>query len=102
MAKLGDAITKKLSTGRLYLKRKGENNYADFGNVTEHKPDPQVGRAEHMKSDGGFKQTDFSLVKSINPKYVVQPGRAYARAFEADGARHAGGRHCPSRRGGGG
>jgi hypothetical protein len=23
-----------------------------------------------MKSDGGFKQTDFSLVKSINPKYA--------------------------------
>jgi hypothetical protein len=50
MAKLGDAITKKLSTGRLYLKRKGENNYADFGNVTEHKPDPQSrpGRAHEV------------------------------------------------------
>lgn len=70
MAKLGDPITKKLSTGRLYLRRKGENNYADFGNVTEHKPDPQIGRAEHMKSDGGFKTVDFSNVKSINPKYI--------------------------------
>jgi len=68
--KLGDAITKKLTSGRFYLKRKGETSYVDWGNVQEHKLEPEVGRADHMNSSGGVKRTDVSLVKSIKPKYV--------------------------------
>lgn len=72
--KLGDAKTKRKTTGRLFLKRSGETNYIDFGNVVTHKLDPQVERAEHQKSGGGINTVDLSLPKTIN----------YKMAFELD------------------
>jgi hypothetical protein len=70
--KLGDAQTKRKTTGRLYLKRTGETNYIDFGNVAMHKLDPQVERVEHLKSAGGFNTVDLNQPKTINFKCVFE------------------------------
>jgi hypothetical protein len=75
-AKLGDAITKKLTTGRLYFQRKTsgtyESNWLDFGNCVTSGYKPEVQRADHMKSAGGFKRVDLSLVKSIKPLFSCE------------------------------
>jgi hypothetical protein len=76
MAKLGDSITKKLVTGRLFFQRKTagvfEDNWLDFGNCVSSGFAPDVQRADHMKSEGGFKRVDLSLVKSIKPLFTFE------------------------------
>jgi hypothetical protein len=76
MAKLGDAITKKKVTGRLYLKRRVngvlEASYLDLGNCVTGGYKPDVQRAEHMKSDNGFKRVDLTLAKTIKPLYSFE------------------------------
>lgn len=75
-AKLGDPILKKLTTGRLFFKRKTagtyETNWLDFGNCKTAGYKPEVQRVDHMKSDGGFKREDLSLVKSIKPLFSFE------------------------------
>src|SRR5688572_16322846 len=70
--KLGDARTKRKTSGRLFFKRAGETSFIDFGNVTAHKADPQIERAEHQKSEGGVNTVDLSLVKTLNYKFVFE------------------------------
>ncbi len=70
--KLGDARTKRKTSGRLFIRRSGETNFIDFGNVVTHKADPQIERAEHQKSEGGVNTVDLSLVKTLNYKYVFE------------------------------
>lgn len=74
--KLGDSTTKKLTTGRLYFQRKTagvyETNWLDFGNCKTAGYKPDVQRAEHMKSDLGFKRVDLSRVKSIKPLFQFE------------------------------
>ncbi|HMJ91684.1 MAG TPA: hypothetical protein VK530_17815, partial [Candidatus Acidoferrum sp.] len=64
-AKLGDAILKKKTTGRLYFMRSNagtlESNWLDFGNCVTAGYKPDVQRVEHMKSDAGFKRVDLTL-----------------------------------------
>ncbi len=68
--KLGDAETKKLTSGRFYFKKSGETNWRDLGNVIDYKPDWKVTRQEHMSSSGGIKRIDFAAAKEINPKFM--------------------------------
>lgn len=70
MAKLGDAITKKLTTGRLFYTPIGDLQGAiDLGNVLDHKYSPEIQRIKHMAAQNGFKQVDVNLVKSAELKY---------------------------------
>jgi hypothetical protein len=69
---LGQPITKKLVTGRLFFQQTTPSLDAfwrDFGNITEHKYDPKVTRKEHMKSSGGLRRVDISLAATIAPLY---------------------------------
>ncbi len=99
MANLGQQITKKLTTGRLFFQLPGAATWTDYGNVTEYKYDPKITRKEHMRSSGGFKRTDMSLASAISPLYQVlldehtpaleqlrQVGTQQADAVQAGGA----------------
>jgi hypothetical protein len=69
-AKLGDAITKKLTTGRLFYTPLNDVLGAiDVGNVLDHKYDPSIERIKHMAAQNGYKQVDVNLVKSAELKY---------------------------------
>lgn len=66
---LGDAITKKFTTGRLYFLPVGlVDGYLDFGNVPDYKSDPKVEYLDHQKSALGRKKSDFSCPKSHSEK----------------------------------
>lgn len=72
---LGQQITKKFTTGRLYaqLVIAGVTDafWRDFGNVEDYKLDPKLTRKEHMASAAGVKRTDLSLVADITQKYSL-------------------------------
>jgi hypothetical protein len=71
---LGTPITKNFTTGRLWLQLisaagTADAFWRDMGNVEDYKNDPKLTRKEHMKSAGGVKQVDLSLVADITNKY---------------------------------
>lgn len=79
-ANIGDPITKKFTSGRLYAKYTSiypppsgfaaDTFFRDFGNTEDYKYDPKVSRKEHMKSAAGLKTTDLSLISDISPKFT--------------------------------
>jgi hypothetical protein len=72
---LGQAITKKFTSGRLWLQflpaDLAAGFWRDIGNVEDYKADPKLTRKEHMASAGGTKRTDLSLVADITSKYSL-------------------------------
>jgi hypothetical protein len=72
---LGQQITKKFTTGRLYaqLNVAGvlDAFWRDLGNVEDYKLDPKLTRKEHMASGAGVKRTDLSLIADITQKYSL-------------------------------
>jgi len=69
---LGQQITKKFTTGRLYAQLTGDVGFwRDLGNVKDYKQDPKLTRKEHMASGGGVKRTDLSLIGDITAKYSL-------------------------------
>lgn len=80
--KLGDKETKKITTGRLYIKKTGETNWRDMGNCKAHKFEPEIARKDHMASAGGIKRVDLSLVTSIKHKYSFEFDEHTAEAEE--------------------
>jgi hypothetical protein len=71
-ANLGQPITKKLVTGRLFAQLTQpvvDTFFRDYGNVVDHKLDQKVTRKEHMKSSGGLRRVDVSLASSMAPMY---------------------------------
>lgn len=73
---LGQAGTKLKTTGRLFFQRitsgTAESNWLDMGNVNLGGLKPTVERAKHMASDNGFKRTDYSAIKTIDPTIEVE------------------------------
>ena len=71
-ANLGQPITKKLVTGRLFAQLTSPTADAfwrDLGNIVDHKLDQKVTRKEHMKASGGLRRVDVSLASSMAPMY---------------------------------
>src|SRR5579884_1423003 len=72
---LGQQITKKFTTGRLYaqfiIAGVVDAFWRDLGNVEDYKADPKVTRKEHMASAAGVKRTDLSLISDITAKYSL-------------------------------
>jgi len=52
--KLGDSITKKLTSGRLYLTLTGETGGYDLGNILDAKVETKMKRADLKKAQGGL------------------------------------------------
>lgn len=53
----------KLTTGRLYWKKSGEDSWLDFGNAVDYARKPRIERVKHAKKDNGLTRVDLSLAR---------------------------------------